>query len=177
LDSDPTQDSHLFDIVEPLHPCSGGITIEDVQRRLAQQVNELHLDERFRSGRDALGASLATGQKKVSTAFNNLWADIEEMRETQRRKAEEQKKEQKKWAVSSDEYNKDNLSSKGSNIVAAQQAASAAGSRASAYLSAWGTWASEKRKSGWGRSPPEDPKTPSPQVSPAAPAFPKLGDS
>lgn len=31
-------DSHLFDIVDPKHPCSGGLTIEDVQRRLAQYV-------------------------------------------------------------------------------------------------------------------------------------------
>ncbi|KAF2870499.1 LAlv9 family protein-like protein [Massariosphaeria phaeospora] len=29
-------DSHLFDIVDPKHPCSGGLSIEDVQRRLAQ---------------------------------------------------------------------------------------------------------------------------------------------
>ncbi|KAF2639703.1 LAlv9 family protein-like protein [Massarina eburnea CBS 473.64] len=28
-------DSHLFDIVDPKHPCSGGLSIEDVQRRLA----------------------------------------------------------------------------------------------------------------------------------------------
>ena len=34
---------------------------------------------------------MATGQKKVSTAFNNLWADIEAMREAQRKKAAEQK--------------------------------------------------------------------------------------
>jgi hypothetical protein len=34
-------DSHLFDIVDPKHPCSGGLSIEDVQRRLAQYV--LHL--------------------------------------------------------------------------------------------------------------------------------------
>lgn len=31
-------DSHLFDIVDPKHPCSGGLSIEDVQRRLAQYV-------------------------------------------------------------------------------------------------------------------------------------------
>jgi hypothetical protein len=29
-------DSHIFDIVDPNHPCTGGLTIEDVQRRLAQ---------------------------------------------------------------------------------------------------------------------------------------------
>lgn len=34
---------------------------------------------------------LATGQKKVSSALNNLWADIEEMREAQRKRAEEQR--------------------------------------------------------------------------------------
>lgn len=31
-------DTHLFDIVDPKHPCSGGLSIEDVQRRLAQYV-------------------------------------------------------------------------------------------------------------------------------------------
>lgn len=31
-------DSHLFDIVDAKHPCSGGLSIEDVQRRLAQYV-------------------------------------------------------------------------------------------------------------------------------------------
>lgn len=33
-----TLDSHIFDIVEPNHPTTGGITIEDVQRRLTQCV-------------------------------------------------------------------------------------------------------------------------------------------
>ena len=31
-------DSHLFDIIEPRHPCAGGLTIDDVQRRVAQYV-------------------------------------------------------------------------------------------------------------------------------------------
>jgi hypothetical protein len=84
-------DTHLFDIVDPKHPCSGGLSIEDVQRRLAQQVAELHLDERFQSGREVIGKHFASGQKKVSTAFNNVWADIEAMREAQRRRHEESK--------------------------------------------------------------------------------------
>jgi hypothetical protein len=54
-------------------------------------VSELHLDERIQNSREVLGKHLATGQKKVSTAFNSLWADIEAMREAQRRKAAEQK--------------------------------------------------------------------------------------
>lgn len=81
-------DSHLFDVVEPRHPTTGALSVEDVQRRVAQQVAELHLDERFNTGKEVLGKHLATGQKKVSTAINTLWADIEVMREAQRRKSE-----------------------------------------------------------------------------------------
>lgn len=84
-------DSHLFDIVEPRHPCAGGLTIEDVQRRLAQQVQELHLDERWRGSKEVLGTHLATGQQRVSSAVNKLWGDIEAFREAQRKRAEEQK--------------------------------------------------------------------------------------
>ena len=52
---------------------------------------ELHLDERIQSSREVIGKHLATSQKKVSTAFNNLWHDIEAMREAQRVKAAEEK--------------------------------------------------------------------------------------
>lgn len=82
-------DSHLFDIVEPTHPATGGLTVDDIQRRLAAQVADLHLDERFQASRDHIGKSWASSQKKVSTAFNNLWADIEKMREDQRKRQEE----------------------------------------------------------------------------------------
>jgi hypothetical protein len=34
-------DSHLFDIVEPRHPCTGALTLEDIQRRLTQYVKIL----------------------------------------------------------------------------------------------------------------------------------------
>jgi len=84
-------DSHLFDVIEPRHPCAGGLTIEDVQRRLAQQVTELHLDERWRGGREVLGKHLAEGQQRLSGAVGNIWADIETFREAQRKKAEENK--------------------------------------------------------------------------------------
>lgn len=84
---DKFTDSHLFDIVEPRHPTTGALSVEDVQRRVTQQVAELHLDERFNTGKEVLGKHLATGQKKVSTAFNTLWADIEVMREAQRKRS------------------------------------------------------------------------------------------
>lgn len=34
-------DSHLFDIVEPRHLCAGGLSIDDVSRRVSQQVQDL----------------------------------------------------------------------------------------------------------------------------------------
>ncbi len=60
-------DSHLFDIVEPRHPCAGGLSIDDVQRRIQQQVQDLHLDERFAVGKEVLGRNLAAGREKAST--------------------------------------------------------------------------------------------------------------
>lgn len=144
-------DSHIFDIVEPNHPCTGGLSIEDVQRRLAAQVAELHLDERFNSTREVVGKHLATGQAKVSTAFNNVWADIEAMRQAQAQRAAERK-------AAGDVHGTTNgrgagwKGSKAPDLTHAQASVQAAGQRAGAYLSSWGSWASEKRRTGWGRS-------------------------
>jgi hypothetical protein len=49
----------------------------------------MHLDERLEKSREAIGKQLSVGQKKVSSAFNNLWAEMEAMREAQRKKQEE----------------------------------------------------------------------------------------
>ncbi|KAI9778989.1 MAG: late secretory pathway protein avl9 [Geoglossum umbratile] len=144
-------DSHLFDIVEPRHPCAGGLTIEDVQRRLALQVSELHLDERFNTGKEALGKHLATGQKKVSSAFNNLWADIEAMREAQRQRQEEQRAAGSASPLGTPRSEKAKPH-RGPHLAEAQAHVAAASSRAGAYLSSWAVWAGEKRKTGWSRS-------------------------
>lgn len=48
----------------------------------------MHLDERLEKSREVIGKQLAVGQKKVSSAFNNLWAEMEAMREAQRLKRE-----------------------------------------------------------------------------------------
>ena len=154
-------DSHLFDIVEPKHPCAGGLTIEDVQRRLAQQVSELHLDERVRDGREVLNKHLATGQKRVSSAFNNLWADIEAMREAQRKRAANAQAPTIEEARDEAGMEKRPTSPSGSSQQAAvgswvagrkpdlsnaQASVAAAGQKAGAYFSSWGSWAAEKKK-------------------------------
>ena len=145
-----TTDSHLFDIVEPRHPCAGGLTIEDVQRRLASQISELHLDERFNQTREVMNKRLADGRTQVSSAFNKVWADIEVMREAQRKRSEDAKAA----AAASPPSEKSQQSSPSSrfskpDMHQAQASVAAAGQRAGAYLSSWGSWASEKRKSGW----------------------------
>ncbi|KAI1298970.1 hypothetical protein F5Y03DRAFT_257687 [Xylaria venustula] len=135
-------DSHLFDIVEPRHPCAGGLSIDDVQRRIQQQVQDLHLDERFAVGKEVLGRNLAAGREKASTIFNKLYADMESLREAQRKRAEESKAEQMDT-----EKNGDNT-----DTSKAQHTSSSVGARAGAYIGSWTTWAGQKRKEGWGRS-------------------------
>jgi hypothetical protein len=133
-------DSHLFDIVEPKHPCAGGLTIEDVQRRMMEQVKEFHLDERFAVGKEVLGRNLAAGKEKASTVFNKLYADMEALRESQRQKHEEAKRNGMQYPSSPVDLN------------GARQTVQSVGSKAGAYIGSWGTWMGEKRKTGWGRS-------------------------
>lgn len=83
-----TADSIPFSVVEPHHPCAGGMGMEEIQRRIASQVSELHLGDRVSEGREALGKHIATGHKRVVSAFNNLWADIESKRTEQKQKRE-----------------------------------------------------------------------------------------
>lgn len=138
-------DSHLFDIVEPKHPCAGGLTIDDVQRRIAEQVKEFHLDERFAVGKEILGKNLAAGKEKASTVFNKLYADMEALKESQRKKQEEARLQAEK--------NGTPMPSPGfqaPDLNGAKQTVQSVGSKAGAYIGSWGTWMGEKRKTGWG---------------------------
>ena len=156
---DSHTDSHLFDIVEPRHPTAGNLSFEDIQRRLALQIQTLHLDDRLATSKEALNKHLATGHKKVSTAFSNLWADIEAMREAQRKRAETAH-----LGAGSDTSGEPPLSSENTppaqrfaarapDLTAAQASVQAAGQKAGAYISSWGAWASERRK-GWVKGTP-----------------------
>lgn len=139
-------DSHLFDVVEPRHPCAGGLTIDDVQRRIAEQVKEFHLDERFAVGKEVLGRNLQAGREKASTVFNKLYSDMEALRESQRRKQEAQRREaERNGAPQSPGFQAPDLNG-------AKQGLQSVGSKAGAYIGSWGAWVGEKRKTGWGRS-------------------------
>ncbi|EFX03647.1 lalv9 family protein [Grosmannia clavigera kw1407] len=161
-------DSHLFEFVEPRHPCAGGLSVDDVQRRIAQQVQDMHLDERFAQGREVIGRNLAAGREKASTMFNKFYADMETMREAQRKRAEEAKLQQAQESgevyangagdyVGSDALAQTISNHSSSTVLTGGDAyktpptAQSVGGRATAYMSSWASWAGEKRKAaGWG---------------------------
>lgn len=174
-----TSDAILFSITEPRHPSAGGLTMEDIQRRLSQQVADLHLDERVREGREALNRHFSTGQKKVSAAFNSFWTDIETMREAQRKRNEEKAASQsQRPSLDKETPASPTLSSEDPadaswfaprqrpsvDMTQAQASVSAASQKAGSYLSSWGTWASEKRRE-W-----QDKRTmpPNPNLNPSS---------
>jgi hypothetical protein len=51
----------------------------------------MHLNERLEKSREAIGQQLAVGQQRVSSAYNRLWAEMEAMREAQKKRQEEQR--------------------------------------------------------------------------------------
>ncbi|KAL3955490.1 hypothetical protein ACCO45_011053 [Purpureocillium lilacinum] len=170
---DAHTDANLFAVSEPKHPCAGGLTIDDVQRRIAEQVKELHLDERFAQGREILGRNLAVGREKASTMFNKLYSDVEYLRESQRRRAEEAKAAD--GTKSPSEKPSQQQQGQVVDLSKAQQTVQSAGAKASAYMSSWAAWAGEKRKTGgwggsWGKKSPSPAKALSAGAAPPATA-------
>lgn len=127
----------------------------------------MHLDERLQNSREAIGKQFAVGQKKVSSAFDSLWAQMEAVREAQRKRQEEHRlaKESEPASPVVDASPHAHVSHTQANIQAAS-------TRAGAYLSSWGAWASEKKK-GWAAS---RSASGTPIQSPALPAEPSPGD-
>ena len=128
-------DSHLFDIVLPRHICAGGLTIEDIQRRFAETLATLNLDERLSTSRDALNKTFLTSQKKIST----MWS---ELREYQIEGSPESPRREMFRRVPT-------------LTQEAGQSVAAAGARAGAYFSSWATWAREGRKKSDQETTPE----------------------
>lgn len=187
-----TSDALLFSITEPRHPSAGGLTMEDVQRRLSQQVAELHLDERVREGREALNRHLSTGQKKVSAAFNSFWSDIESMREAQRKRNEEKAFQSQRTSMDKDGAGSPQLPSTDSasdasgswfgvrqrpsiDVSQAQATVATASQKAGAYFSSWGSWASDKRRE-WQEKRSSSPN-PGMTASPSTPVLPTVSET
>jgi hypothetical protein len=157
---DRLTDDHIFDVVEPRHPCAGGLTIDDVQRRVAQQVQDLHLDEKFAVGKEILGEKLAAGRERAGAFLNKVYADMEVLRENQRRRAEEQKAAAAMTAhdaaaqsdgATSPTTGQQRIPLPAIDLAKAQATAVEVKAKAATYVSSWAAWAGEKRK-GWVKS-------------------------
>lgn len=125
-------DSHLFDIAEPRHICAGGLTIDDVSRRMTQQVQDLHLDEKLSQGREAAARNLAAARDKGGAMITKFYGELEAYREAQRKKAEETRQQQSSDSVPASPTIKNGHDAEKAGV--------------GAYMSSWATWAGEKRK-------------------------------
>jgi hypothetical protein len=114
------------------------------------------LDERFNQTREVVNERIAAGRSQVTSAFNKVWADIEVMREAQRKRSEEARAAAESEGGSLQQQHQTQTQQQGA-AQAAQANVQAAGQRASAYLSSWGSWAAEKRKQGWRAKAVETP--------------------
>lgn len=142
---DTNTDSHLFDIVEPRHLCAGGLTMDDVSRRMALQVQDLHLDEKLAQGREAAARNWAAARKKGGSMINNFYAELESYREAQRKKAEETKQAQQATGEQQQPQQPRSPSIKNGSQSTYSE-------KASSYMGSWASWAGEKRKALAGRS-------------------------
>ena len=165
----------IFEMVEPRHPTAGGFNIDDVQRRLQQNIADLHLDERYRQGREQASKMYEVGRERWKEGTSRLWAEIERRRDSNRShsRGDEDGERQKEdnqpsgastagsgpggavpdGTVSGGASWTESLRERASKVqkpdtAAMQAAAKENAAKAGAYLSSWGSWAREKGK-GW----------------------------
>jgi hypothetical protein len=81
-----TEGVRIFDMIEPRHPNPGGLSVEDLQRRFAQNLAELHIDERVRVGKEVAGRTLQVGRERVEAGLRGVWAEVEKARQQRREK-------------------------------------------------------------------------------------------
>ncbi|RMZ90603.1 hypothetical protein DV736_g2158, partial [Chaetothyriales sp. CBS 134916] len=74
------QGRRIFDLVEPRHPTAGGFNIDDLNRRLAQNLGDLrkqyNVDERYAMARGRAGEALQASRER----WGRWWSDLEERR-------------------------------------------------------------------------------------------------
>ncbi|KAK9452334.1 transport protein Avl9-domain-containing protein [Limtongia smithiae] len=155
-------DEELFDVVMPKHPFTGSFSLEEVQRKLSQQMQNLA------PARDAIAKTFSTGSQRVTTAFGNFWAEIEAMREKERARRDAQKfamRQENADAESvagTDELNTAKASpssvSSGSSVSSRRQHHITLATDSSP-VSSWTRWAQERRLRGFGSRKPSSPRS------------------
>jgi hypothetical protein len=132
-----TRGNRIFDIIEPRHPTGGGLSVEDVQRRLQQNLAELHLDERMREGREQLGKTIAVGKERVA----RFWAEVEQRRKV----AQSRSGNQAAGSSSVDQARKENETLEKDKVQQGEQSESEDGAAMAAGAGGAGGWASSIR--------------------------------
>jgi hypothetical protein len=74
---DALTDKHLFDIIEPRHPCHGTESLEDV---LSRKVAELKIEEKVGQGKEVLSRTWRDGSLRVRGAVGSAIAGLEQYR-------------------------------------------------------------------------------------------------
>ncbi|KAK6336755.1 late secretory pathway protein avl9 [Orbilia javanica] len=187
-------EDNIFDVIPPRHVYAGARAYEDLTRRINQQMAELKINEKMAAGRAAVTQTFATGSRKVSTAINTLWADIEKARkerdaaakqleEMDRLNAELAAHEEQRLRASRPGSIRTDVSSvndpsptpsplppdtaaKDKEPQNQNQNQTTIPSRASSYFSSWASWAGEKRRKAFTSAPQQDAQsTKSPTAS------------
>ena len=127
-------DQELFDIVEPRHPCSGTATLslEDVQLRVHQKMQDLKLDEKMASSKEAISRTWVSGSSKVRGAVGSAWAGLDQYR-TQRKLGN---------------------TSETSNPSTTDTAKALNEAKRESFVGSWASWATEKRKKAFQKEEP-----------------------
>ncbi|KAF3904873.1 hypothetical protein ABW20_dc0106680 [Dactylellina cionopaga] len=182
-------EENIFDVIPPRHVYAGARAYEDLTRRINQQVSELRLNEKVMAGRAAVTQTFAEGSRKVSTAINNFWADIEKARkereeaakqleEMERLNAELMAHEELRLRASRPGSIRTDVSSlndpsptpsplplETKDKEKEKEQPPNMPSRASSFFSSWASWAGEKRKKAFTAAPQEPRSAKSPTAS------------
>jgi hypothetical protein len=137
----------LFDIVEPRHPCSGTLTLslEDVQLRVQQKMQELKIDERMASSKEAISRTWMTSSNKVRGAVGSALANLDQYR-TQRKQGQPALSDTSSTAIDETKENTE-------------------GAKKESFVGGWAAWAAEKRKKAFQKE--ELPRIERPDIGPA----------
>lgn len=139
-------DSELFDIIEPRHPCSGTATLslEDVQLRVQQTMQDLKLDEKMVASKEAISRTWVSGSSKVRGAVGSALAGIDQYR-SQKKSMTTTTSEGKPTAFEGGSTkNEETVSSTGKET----------NGKKDSFVGSWSAWAAEKRKRAFQKEEP-----------------------
>jgi len=150
-------DAELFDIIEPRHPCAGAATLslEDVQLRVQQKMQDLKFDERMASSKEAISRTWVSSSSKVRGAVGSAWANLDQYRS-------QRKQTPTTAAVSSDGTTTSMTATEEHQINGGTEGASG---KKESFVGSWAAWAAEKRKKAFQKEEP--PKIERPDIGPA----------